>query len=96
MGQILSLTFKQGHKISRSQICNISLCLVALQVADRCDRFLSIMAPPAYGSYAIDNMQDVGGMGFVPGDKHALTTDTVDAPLSVAIKKSGKPVKHWE
>lgn len=54
------------------------------------------MAPPAYGSYAIDNMQDVGGMGFQPGDKHALTADTVDAPLSVAIEKSGKPVKHWE
>ena len=52
------------------------------------------MAPPAY---AIDNMQDVGGMGFIPGsDKHALTLDTVDAPLSVAIEKSGKPVKHWE
>lgn len=52
------------------------------------------MAPPAY---AIDNMQDVGGMGFTPGsDKHALTLDTVDAPLSVAIEKSGKPVKYWE
>ncbi|KAA6418792.1 MAG: nitrile hydratase subunit alpha [Trebouxia sp. A1-2] len=53
------------------------------------------MAPPA--AYAIDNMQDVGGMGFEPGkDKHALTLDTVDAPLSVAIEKSGKPVKYWE
>ncbi|KAL3151417.1 hypothetical protein ABBQ38_012428 [Trebouxia sp. C0009 RCD-2024] len=41
-------------------------------------------------------MQDVGGMGFQPGDKHALTEDTVDAPLSVAIEKSGKPVKYWE
>lgn len=53
------------------------------------------MAPPA--AFAIDNMQDVGGMGFEPGlDKHALTLDTVDAPLSVAIEKSGKPVKYWE
>lgn len=55
------------------------------------------MPPPAYGSYAIDNMQDVGGMGFQKGmDKHALTADTVDAPLSEAIEKSGKPVKYWE
>lgn len=51
------------------------------------------MAPAAY---AIDNMQDVGGLGFQPGDKHALSEDTVDAPLSVAIEKSGKPVKYWE
>ena len=53
------------------------------------------MAPPA--AYAIDNMQDVGGQGFSKGeDKYALTLDSVDAPLSLAIEKSGKPVKHWE
>eukprot|EP00891_Asterochloris_glomerata_P003001 jgi/Astpho2/3001/Aster-03310 len=50
---------------------------------------------PAFG---IDNAQDVGGMGFTPGDDFAVpgNLDSVDAPLSLAIKKTQKPVKYWE
>ena len=74
------------HFVSATRLLEIRQFVTCVHIA--------IMAPPAY---AIDNMQDVGGLGFVPGaDKYALTTDTVDAPLSVAIEKSGKPVKYWE
>jgi len=85
-------------KTRQSWFCKQNILAISLLLGP--DRLhpvqnFATMAPPA--AYAIDNMQDVGGMGFEPGmDKHALTTDTVDAPLSVAIEKSGKPVKYWE